>query len=67
MVHMPQPPSPPMAPEDISPVRLHGHACYHCGAVDTPLFPAGDVCTPVEDGLLRIWAIRTCRPCGGKP
>lgn len=63
MVCMTQTPPPSMAPEDISPVRLHGHACYHCGAVDTPLDPDGEVRTRAGEGVARVWPIVTCRPC----
>lgn len=50
------------APPDISIARLHGEACYTCGAVNTGLQPAGQVST-VVDGGLRVWPIVTCAEC----
>lgn len=51
---------PPTAPDDsISIARLHGEACFFCGAVNTPLHPAGNVTTPVDGGT-RIWPIVAC-------
>lgn len=41
----------------VSIVRLHGEACFHCGAVSRPLRTAGEV---VVRGCLRIWPIRVC-------
>jgi hypothetical protein len=44
---------------DVSIARLHGEACWHCGAVHTGLQPAGSVATPVEGGY-RIWPVVDC-------
>ena len=41
----------------VSIVRLHGEACFDCGAVNKPLREAGHV---VVLGRKRIWRIRTC-------
>jgi hypothetical protein len=45
--------------EQISIARLHGEACYDCGAVHGLLVPAGTVTTPVEGGE-REWPIVAC-------
>jgi len=51
----------PLAPtivdERVSIVRLHGEACFHCGAVTKTLRAAGHV---VVRGGSRVWAIVTC-------
>lgn len=48
----------PMAVDShVSIVRLHGEACFDCGAVNTPLRSAGQV---VVLGCRRVWRIRTC-------
>lgn len=44
------------APEEKSIARLHGEACWDCGAVATMLHPAGTVTT--EAG--KEWEIRKC-------
>ena len=41
----------------VSIVRLHGEACFDCGAVNRPLRAAGQV---VVRGCSQIWHIRTC-------
>lgn len=41
----------------VSIVRLHGEACFHCGAVNKPLRAAGRV---VVRGRTRVWSIATC-------
>ncbi|MFJ8153994.1 hypothetical protein [Streptomyces sp. NPDC094468] len=41
----------------VSIVRLHGEACFDCGAVNKPLREAGHV---VVLGRKRIWRVRTC-------
>ena len=41
----------------ISAVRLHGEACFHCGAVTKTLRAAGHV---VVRGGARVWQILTC-------
>ncbi|MGW1840239.1 hypothetical protein [Streptomyces sp. NPDC002067] len=51
--------APPSAHPDVSIARLHGEACFWCGAAHTPLTPAGSVSTPVREGL-RIWYIVAC-------
>lgn len=45
--------------EQVSIARLHGEACYTCGAVHAQLVPAGTVTTPVDGGL-REWPIVAC-------
>lgn len=55
-------PSPPGAvpvSADVSIARLHGEACWHCGAVHTRLQPVGEVATTVPGGL-RIWTVVGC-------
>ncbi|WP_371660747.1 hypothetical protein [Streptomyces sp. NBC_00280] len=51
----------PLVPTDIdervSLVRLHGEACFHCGAVNKTLRTAGHV---VVRGSTRVWQIVTC-------
>lgn len=41
----------------VSIVRLHGEACFDCGAVDKTLRAAGHV---VVRGGTRVWQIVTC-------
>lgn len=48
--------SPASAPESVSIARLHGEACWECGAANTTLYPAGAVAT--EAG--KEWQIRKC-------
>lgn len=36
--------------------RLHGEACWHCGAVTGPLKPAGEV--TIDDGP--AWTVVAC-------
>lgn len=43
----------------VSIARLHGEACWHCGAVHTALEAAGTVATVVEGGH-RLWPVVTC-------
>jgi hypothetical protein len=45
--------------ERISIVRLHGEACFSCGAASSRLHPAGSVTTPMPDGA-REWPIVAC-------
>lgn len=56
------PPDVPPAPGTVSIARLHGEACYICGAVNADLQPAGAVST-VVDGGIRIWQIVACPEC----
>lgn len=55
------PDAPPLAPQivdsDVSIVRLHGMACFDCGAVSRPLRAVGEV---VVRGRSHVWLIRTC-------
>jgi hypothetical protein len=51
--------SPPPVDEHTSIVRLHGEACFYCGAVHTKLYPADTVQTPVKGGV-RVWQIVAC-------
>ncbi|MFG2113666.1 hypothetical protein ACGFRB_13700 [Streptomyces sp. NPDC048718] len=41
----------------ISSARLHGHACWHCGAADRTLTPAGTVVRPDCD---QQWTVVSC-------
>ncbi|MGY3679765.1 hypothetical protein ACVWXU_003388 [Streptomyces sp. TE33382] len=41
----------------VSIARLHGAACWHCGAVTRGLVPAGAVILP---GQGRVWPIVSC-------
>lgn len=41
----------------VSIARLHGRACWHCGAVGRALLPAGLV-QRMTGG--RVWTVRTC-------
>ncbi|MFJ4990085.1 hypothetical protein ACIP9H_40595 [Streptomyces sp. NPDC088732] len=49
----------PPAPPDISIARLHGEACYTCGAALCPLTPAGAVRVRIEGGW-RVWPVVAC-------
>ncbi|MEU5973794.1 hypothetical protein [Streptomyces sp. NPDC047315] len=55
--------SPPIEPQvlviqgTVSLARLHGAACWHCGAASRPLKPAGIVRFEAEQ---REWQVRTC-------
>jgi hypothetical protein len=49
----------PAAPAGVSPARLHGEACWHCGAVNAALNPIGEVTTSVDGGQ-RIWVVVGC-------
>ncbi|MFI7101069.1 hypothetical protein ACIBK8_17055 [Streptomyces sp. NPDC050161] len=51
--------APPPVHPDVSIVRLHGEACFWCGAAHTTLIPAGSVSAPAG-GSLRIWYIVAC-------
>lgn len=54
--------TPTVIHECVSIVRLHGEACFHCGAVSKTLREAGlvKVC-----GSSRVWRIVTCG-CRGR-
>lgn len=52
------PPAPP-APDTVSAARLHGEACWHCGAVHTAFTVIGKVSTPVPGGH-RVWPVVGC-------
>ncbi|AUH40475.1 hypothetical protein [Streptomyces sp. CMB-StM0423] len=45
---------------DVSIVRLHGEACFHCGSVRRPLRPAGSVTVPTPGGGTKAWRVVTC-------
>lgn len=53
------PPEAPLVGGDVSIARLHGEACWHCGAVVTALRAAGRVSTRVDGGF-RIWNVVAC-------
>jgi hypothetical protein len=46
----------------VSIARLHGEACWHCGAVTRSLAAAGEIV--LADGPDREWPVVTC---GGHP
>jgi hypothetical protein len=58
------PPDITAAPAGISIARLHGEACYGCGAVHARLHPAGQVTTAVDGGI-RVWQVVACPDCHG--
>jgi len=45
--------------DEVSLVRLHGEACWHCGAVSAGLQTVGEVST-ASDGGYRIWPVVGC-------
>lgn len=45
--------------------RLHGLACWHCGAVTKALTPAGEVTLDDDDG--KVWAVVACEAHEGRP
>jgi hypothetical protein len=49
--------APTVIDEQVSIVRLHGEACFHCGAVHKALRAAGHV---VVRGGTRVWRVVTC-------
>lgn len=49
----------PPIQDAISPVRLHGEACIHCGTTDGPLAPAGHRYTPAGSTQLG-WPVVAC-------
>lgn len=49
----------PPTPGAVSIVRLHGEACFTCGAVHAKLTPAGTV-TTIVDGTDHEWPIVAC-------
>lgn len=49
----------PVKADEISIARLHGEACWFCGAVQSPLRPVGEVAT-TTDGGFRIWPVVAC-------
>lgn len=44
---------------EVSIARLHGEACWHCGAVNAQLEPIGEVSTVVGGGR-RVWTVVAC-------
>lgn len=51
------PPVPIDGADQPSFARLHGQACWHCGAVTKSLQPAGEV---TLDDDSKVWAVVTC-------
>jgi hypothetical protein len=49
--------TPPVVDGRMSIVRLHGEACFYCGAVNKTLRTAGHV---VVRGDTRVWQVVTC-------
>lgn len=58
-------PPPTAAPDGVSIARLHGEACWWCGAVNTGLRPIGEVSTAVDGGI-RLWPVVACRQHAGR-
>ncbi len=58
---MAPPEIPLVSGEDVSIARLHGEACWHCGAVTAALATVGSVAT-ATDGGIRIWPVTACPP-----
>lgn len=56
MSNAPLPP-PTVVDPAVSIARLHGLACFHCGAVSRPLRAAGTV---VVRGGTSVWPVVTC-------
>ena len=56
---MASPSDAPLVGADVSIARLHGEACIDCGAVNTKLYPAGEVSTVVEGGR-QVWQVVAC-------
>lgn len=52
---------PTLVAGQVSIARLHGEACFHCGAVSSTLTPAGDI---IHIGSDQVWPIVSC---GCKP
>jgi hypothetical protein len=61
MTELTPPPGVAQAGVDVSPARLHGEACWICGAVTKGLATAGSVYT-TADGEIRIWPVVACQP-----
>ncbi|MDT0377561.1 hypothetical protein RM572_02070 [Streptomyces sp. DSM 42041] len=53
------PPPAELCNEHVSIVRLHGEACFYCGAALGRLRPAGSNTTPVPGGT-REWLLVAC-------
>ena len=53
------PPLGELCNEQVSIVRLHGEACFYCGAAHGRLHPAGSITTPVPGGT-REWPVVAC-------
>lgn len=51
------PPQPASVQGPVSIARLHGEACFYCGAVTKTLHAAGHV---TLNGADRVWPIVTC-------
>lgn len=56
-------PAPAAVVDQPSFARLHGEACWHCGAVTRPLTPAGQV--TIDDG--HAWTVMACTAHQGRP
>lgn len=52
-------PPDPLPVAEVSIARLHGIACWHCGAVNASLAPLGTVTTRGADGV-RTWPVVGC-------
>jgi hypothetical protein len=44
----------------VSLARLHGEACWHCGAVSTRLWSAGEVTLEIAPGKSVTWPTKAC-------
>lgn len=56
------PQQPSLVDGPVSIVRLHGEACFYCGAVTKTLYAAGHVTLAGSD---TVWPIVTCGCRGG--
>lgn len=66
MVHTLAPPGAPLVEREVSAARLHGEACWHCGAVLAGLAVVGMVAVPLSSGSeSRVWPVASCPPHRG--
>lgn len=63
MAHTLAPPGTPVVTRSVSAARLHGEACWHCGAVLAGLTVVGMVAVPrVSGDESRVWPVVACAP-----
>lgn len=56
-------PSSPTEASEPNFARLHGEACWFCGAVNGPLTPAGEV---TLNGDAQVWQVAACQTHQGR-